>query len=478
MSALVIDVLFRDRVLETVPFDRPTLRVGRMPENDLVIDNLAVSRFHARLQLEERRVFLEDAGSENGSLVNGERIAGRREIAPGDRISIGKHELRVRSASPDDEPGRKPGRRKSGAFDGARTYLVDVPGVAARAPAVSEPPPPPVASEVRGKEVVPMSEKRSAFEGIPAGVAALPSPGSSPELDFDFIGSLADEADPTTATTAVVPITAAPPPVPAAAPAAQEGALHAGFIVQHQDKLERIVAWQGEQIVAGRAAECDVVLGIDEVSRRHARFERLGDRFEVCDLGSVNGTFVNGRRIEREELHVGDVVQIEGFKLTFVLDRQPIDEMGAPLAAAPAPKPRDTLAMTMLQEQMPHRPGFTELLAKPGPGEPRAPLATEVEVEAIALPEGELFPDDLDPVVALSDEDEAEKPEAPVVAPLRGSSRATSVQELGRVSQPNLRELVFELRVRVELLPPALREAFEAAGASELVLPAELRLKS
>ena len=46
------------------------------------------------------------------------------------------------------------------------------------------------------------------------------------------------------------------------------------------------------------------------------------------------------------------------------------------------------------------------------------------------------------------------------------------------MSQPNLRELVFELRVRVELLPPALREAFEAAGASEVVLPAELRLKS
>ena len=134
--------------------------------------------------------------------------------------------------------------------------------------------------------------------------------------------------------------------------------------------------------------------------------------------------------------------------------------------------------MTMLQEQMPHRPGFTEILARPGPGEARAPLANEVEVEAVALPEGDLFPDDLDEVVALSEEDEAEKPEAPVAVPLRGSSRATSVQELGRVSQPNLRELVFELRVRVELLPPALREAFEAAGASEVVLPAELRLKA
>jgi pSer/pThr/pTyr-binding forkhead associated (FHA) protein len=477
MSALVVDVLFRDRVLDTVPFDRPTLRVGRMPENDLVIDNLGVSRFHARLHLEERRVFLEDAGSENGCLVNGERISGRREIAPGDRISIGKHELRVRSASSADEPERKPGRRKSDAFDGARTILVEMPAGAARAPAASAAPPPPVASEVRGKEVIHMSEKRSALEGFPSGVATPPSPGSSPEFDFDFIGSLADEADPSTATTAVVAIDSSPPPVPEAAEPTHDAGLHAGFIVQHQDKLERIVAWQGDQIVAGRAAECDVVLGIDEVSRRHARFERSGDRFEVCDLGSVNGTFVNGRRVERQELHVGDIVQIEGFKLTFVLDRQPIDEMGAPPASAAAPKQQDTFGMTMLQEQMPHRPGFTEILAKPGPGEARAPLATEVEVEAVALPEGDLFPDDLDPVVALSEEDEAEKPETPVVAPLRSSSRATSVQQLGRVSQPNLREVVFELRVRVDLLPPALREAFEAASASEVVLPAELRIK-
>ncbi len=468
MSALVVDVLFRDRVLSTVPFDRPTLRVGRMPENDLVIDNLGVSRFHARLHLEERRVFLEDAGSENGCLVNGERIAGRREIAPGDRIAIGKHELRVRSASAEDESVRTPSRRKSEPFDGARTYLFGMPGGAARAPVPSEPPPPSAASAVRGKEVISMSEKRAALESVPFGVVSLPSPGSSPELDFDFDGSLDGEIDPASATTEIVATTAAPTGGPA---------LHAGFIVQHQDKLERVVAWQGDQIVAGRAAECDVVLGIDEVSRRHARFERVDDRFEVCDLGSVNGTFVNGRRIERQELRVGDIIQIEGFKLTFVLDRQPIDEMGAPPAASPAPKRQDTLGMTMLQEQMPHRPGFTEILAKPGPGEARAPLATEIEVEAVELPEGDLFPDDLDPVVALSDEGEAEKPEAPVAVPLRGSSRATSVQKLGRVSQPNLRELVFELRVRVELLPPALREAFEAAGASEVVLPAEIRLK-
>jgi len=462
MSALVVDVVFRDRVLETVPFDRPMLRVGRMPENDLVIDNLGVSRFHARLHLDERRVFLEDAGSENGCLVNGERLAGRREIAPGDRIAIGKHELRVRSASQADEPGQKPGRRKSDGFDGARTYLVGMGGGAPPDPVALAARPAPIPSAALEEEIIPMSEKRSASTSAPVAPAASPQRSSSGDFDFDFVGTLADE--PMLATE--LPEEATP-----------ESPVYAGFIVQHQGKLERIVAWKGEQVVAGRAADCDVVLGIDEVSRRHARFERAGDCFEVCDLGSVNGTFVNGRRVERQALCADDVVQIEDFKLTFVLDRQPIEEMCAPPTAAPAPQDAGRFGMTMLQEQMPHRPGFTEILARPGPGEARAKLASDAAVEAVALPEGDLFAEDLDEVVGLAEEGEAEKPEAPVAAPLRASSRATSVQELGRVSQPNLRELVFELRVRVELLPPALREAFEAAGTSELVLPAELRIK-
>lgn len=464
MSGLVVDVVFRDQVLETVPFDRPTLRVGRMPENDLVIDNLAVSRFHARLQLDERRVFLEDAGSENGCLVNEERVNGRREIAPGDRIQIGKHELRVRSASADDGAGRRAGRRKSDGFDGARTYLVGMQPAASPAQQ-AEAPLSRVAPTAQAKEEIPMSEKRSAPVSVPVGVAT-----KGHELDFEFGGTLGDDAE-----SAAAPAGATPAPV---------AVMHAGFLVQHQGKLERIVAWSKDQLVAGRSADCDVLLGVDEVSRRHARFERVEDRFEVCDLGSVNGTFVNGQRVERKALQVGDVVQIEGFKLTFVLDRQPIDEMVAPpappvAAEPPVPAHQDTFfAMTMLQEQMPPAPGFSEELANPVPIEERAPLADAIEVEAVALPEGDLFADELDEVVPLAEE--IEKPETPTAAPLRGSSRATSVQDLGRVSAPKLgeREVVFELRVRVELLPPALREAFEAAGATDLVLPAELRVKA
>lgn len=481
MPVLVVDVVFRGKVLETLPFDAQTLRIGRMPENDVVLDNLGVSRFHARLHRDEHGLVLEDAGSGNGCLVNGERVDGRRAFELGDRISIGKHELVVRRAIEGDPAEARPSRRKSDAWDGGRTYVLGMPGGPRPAPepdvaAEVSPEPTPVPHRPARKEAPPMTPP-PAPRMAPAAAAPLDPALDSPEIDFDFVGSLADEAEAEVAAPATTPLAPAAVASEESSAAAPEAvALHAGFIVQRQGKLERVTSWPSDVFVAGRSADCDLVLAQDEVSRRHARFERHGDRYEVRDLGSVNGTFVNGRRVEQSTLHSGDVVQIEGFQLTFVLDRDPIDDAVAAQPAPTAPPRRDdTLAMTMLQEQMPHRPGFTEILAKPGPGE--EPALADADVEVLA--EADLLPDEVEAPAPAADEGEADKPDDAAI-PLRGSSRATSVQDLARISQPNLGrepEVCFELRVRVDLLPPALRRAFEEAGASDLVLPAELRLR-
>jgi predicted component of type VI protein secretion system len=75
--------------------------VGRSSDCNLVVDDALVSRRHAQLRLDGGRVFVEDLGSANGVLVNDERIDGRRELQPGDRIGIGKQQLviRVRTAT-------------------------------------------------------------------------------------------------------------------------------------------------------------------------------------------------------------------------------------------------------------------------------------------------------------------------------------------------------------------------------------------
>jgi hypothetical protein len=68
----------------------------------------------------------------------------------------------------------------------------------------------------------------------------------------------------------------------------------------------------------GRSPECDVFLDDVTVSRRHAELMREGDTFTIRDLGSLNGTYVNRRRIESVVLENDDEVQIGKYRLTFL----------------------------------------------------------------------------------------------------------------------------------------------------------------
>lgn len=74
--------------------------------------------------------------------------------------------------------------------------------------------------------------------------------------------------------------------------------------------------------VAGRHPEVDIFLDDVTVSRRHAEFDREGTMFSVRDLGSLNGTFVDGQRIDAVAvLEDGAEVQVGKFKFTFFASR-------------------------------------------------------------------------------------------------------------------------------------------------------------
>ena len=69
---------------------------------------------------------------------------------------------------------------------------------------------------------------------------------------------------------------------------------------------------------AGRHPESDIFLDDITVSRRHAEFVRTDAGYNVKDVGSLNGTYVNRERIEEAVLASGDEVQIGKFKLVYV----------------------------------------------------------------------------------------------------------------------------------------------------------------
>ena len=75
----------------------------------------------------------------------------------------------------------------------------------------------------------------------------------------------------------------------------------------------------GLRTLIGRSPECHVFLDDVTVSRRDAGVIHEDDRYVIRDLGSLNGTFVNRRRIESAALSADDEVQIGKYRMTFLV---------------------------------------------------------------------------------------------------------------------------------------------------------------
>ncbi len=74
----------------------------------------------------------------------------------------------------------------------------------------------------------------------------------------------------------------------------------------------------GERMTIGRSPEAEIFLDDVTVSRNHALLVRRRDGLYIDDLGSLNGTYVNRRRIESHRLLNGDELQVGKYKLTYL----------------------------------------------------------------------------------------------------------------------------------------------------------------
>ena len=84
-----IRVLGGPRKGREIALTQGSLTIGRLAENDIVVDDRLASRRHAQLLMEHGRYEIRDCGSRNGTFVNGERISESHALRDGDEIQIG-----------------------------------------------------------------------------------------------------------------------------------------------------------------------------------------------------------------------------------------------------------------------------------------------------------------------------------------------------------------------------------------------------
>ncbi|MDY7230867.1 FHA domain-containing protein [Hyalangium rubrum] len=265
------------------------LKIGRQEGNDLVLTAGGVSRKHARFYVEGGKVLVEDLGSANGTYVDGERVTEATVVTPQAQVVLGDYELKL-----------KAGARAASGPRKAATRSV----------------PPSGAPELGSEEGAPRSTK-----ALPTVRPARP-PGSA----------LAKKER----------------PAPGGAPAPNLGPVLRGLTGPWANKLYPI---RGKLLV-GRAPPAAVLLEDDSLSRKHAELERnpRGNIF-LRDLGSSNGTLLNGERIGQEpvELAAGDIIQFGMVEVVFESGEEQSEgpkrrgsastpkRSGAAAASAPAP---------------------------------------------------------------------------------------------------------------------------------------------
>jgi pSer/pThr/pTyr-binding forkhead associated (FHA) protein len=225
------------------------LTVGRAEGNDLVLAEGGVSRKHARFFLEGADVLVEDTGSANGTFIDGAKIEGPTKIGPRAQVVIGDYEIKLKG---------------NGAANGKPR-----PSTASKGP-------------------VPV--------GAGGGDRTTAQKVMKPARATTTIAAVKRDPAASSALARRTKATASP----------SAGAVLRGLTGPFMNKSFPV---KGTMVV-GRVAGVDIQLEDDSVSRRHAEVVMQGKSVVLRDLGSANGTTVNGQPLSGEvPLNSGDIIQ-------------------------------------------------------------------------------------------------------------------------------------------------------------------------
>ncbi|WP_405688901.1 FHA domain-containing protein [Streptomyces sp. NBC_00057] len=235
--------------------------LGRDPQGDLTIDDARVSWRHATISWGGHSWFIEDHGSTNGTYVQGRRIH-QLEIGPGSAVHLGN------------------------ATDGPRLSI----GAAAGADVYS--------GQGAGAQQAPVQQPRQGGAGWPGQQAPVPPQQQQPQQGWQQAPQVQPQQQPAQPQQPQVPHQQGMAKMPGAGgPGGVAGAPPVygdrSPTTFHQLALGRVMR-------IGRALENELVVSDLQVSRHHAEFHATPDgRFEIRDLGSHNGTYVNGQPLSK-----------------------------------------------------------------------------------------------------------------------------------------------------------------------------------
>lgn len=128
-----------------------------------------------------------------------------------------------------------------------------------------------------------------------------------PSCGFNFVGSTA-KFDP-------IDITG-----PIAGSVQQPTTEHAHLRIVKGPQAEIVFDLPESAVIVGRSPSCDIFLNDMTVSRRHCEIKPEGRTYEITDLNSFNGVWVNNVSIEAAKLSPGDLIQIGAFCLVFEIE--------------------------------------------------------------------------------------------------------------------------------------------------------------
>lgn len=131
------------------------------------------------------------------------------------------------------------------------------------------------------------------------------------------------------------------------------------LVMFRSDGQRRSFSIHKDITVLGRREDCDVRIPLSEISRKHCRVIREENKVRVEDLGSSNGTFVNGQRVQQATLAAGDTLRVGPVAFVIQLDGQPPEEALKPYSApvAQTPVARQTGSGDEQQTLTMHGPG-------------------------------------------------------------------------------------------------------------------------